>query len=86
MNYKKSTYSGFCIPKIWQILKHFTGGHFIKHKPLISEEWEKQKMMKTNIIPILFLFFQNMSVEVQLENHGEFSHDFFKMQVDKVNL
>ena len=26
-----------CIPKIWQILKHFTTGHFIKHKPLISE-------------------------------------------------
>merc|ERR1739844_868853 len=28
---------------------------------------------------------QNMSVEVQLENHGEFSHDFFKMQVDKAS-
>ena len=30
-------------------------------------------------------FFQNMSVELQLENHGEFSHDHFKMQVDKAS-
>jgi len=28
---------------------------------------------------------QNMSVELQLENHGEFSHDHFKMQVDKAS-
>jgi hypothetical protein len=28
---------------------------------------------------------QNMSVEIQLENHGEFSHDHFKMQVDKAS-
>merc|ERR1719167_1997377 len=26
---------------------------------------------------------QNMSVELQFENHAEFSHDFFKSQVDK---
>lgn len=26
---------------------------------------------------------QNLSVEMQLENHAEFSHDYFKMQVDK---
>ena len=30
---------GFRIPKIWQILKHNWLGHFIKQKPLISEEW-----------------------------------------------
>ena len=34
----KKTELGFLIPKILQILKHFAG-HFIKHKPLISEEW-----------------------------------------------
>jgi len=28
---------------------------------------------------------QNMSVELQLENHGEFSADHFKMQVDKAS-
>jgi len=28
---------------------------------------------------------QNMSVELQLENHGEFCHDHFKMQVDKAS-
>ena len=33
----------------------------------------------------LFLILQNMSVELQLENHGEFSHDHFKMQVDKAS-
>ncbi len=27
--------------------------------------------------------FQNFSVELQLENHGEFSHDHFKLEVDK---
>ena len=31
---KKTMYVGFRIPKIWWILEHF-----IKHKPLISEEW-----------------------------------------------
>ena len=31
-------YMGFCIPKTWQILKHFTGT-FYKHKPLFSEEY-----------------------------------------------
>ena len=31
-------YVSFRIPKIWQILKRFAN-HFIKHKPLISEEW-----------------------------------------------
>ena len=30
-----------------------------------------------------FLCFQNMSVELQFENHAEFSQDFFKSQVDK---
>ena len=30
----EKNYMGFCIPKIWQILKHL-----IKHKPLISEVW-----------------------------------------------
>jgi len=28
---------------------------------------------------------QNMSVELQLESHGEFNHDHFKMQVDKAS-
>ena len=28
-------------------------------------------------------FFQNLSVELQLESHAEFSHDNFKAQVDK---
>jgi len=28
---------------------------------------------------------QNMSVELQLETHGEFSHDNFKLQVDKAS-
>ena len=32
-----------------------------------------------------FAFFQNMSVELQLESHGEFNHDHFKMQVDKAS-
>ena len=35
----EKNYVGFCIPKIWQILKRFMLEHFIKHKPLISEEW-----------------------------------------------
>ena len=30
-------------------------------------------------------FFQNLSVELQLENHAEFSHDFFKGQVDRAS-
>ena len=34
----------FLIPKIWQILKRVLLGHFIKHKPLFSEEW-KQRML-----------------------------------------
>ena len=34
---KQLTEHNVRIPKIWQILKHFTTGHFIKHKPLISE-------------------------------------------------
>ena len=29
---------GFRMPKVWQILKYFLG-HFIKHKLIISEEW-----------------------------------------------
>ena len=29
-------YTSFRIPKIWQILKHISLDHFIKHKPLIS--------------------------------------------------
>ena len=29
---------GFSIPKVWQIMKHFTKDNFIKHKSLISEE------------------------------------------------
>ena len=29
--------------------------------------------------------FQNMSVEFQLENHGEFSADHFKLKVDKAS-
>ena len=33
----KKNYVGLCIPKIWQIL-NLSLGHFIKHKPLISEE------------------------------------------------
>ena len=38
-------------------------------------------------MPYLFVYFifQNMSVELQLENHGEFCHDHFKMQVDKAS-
>jgi len=28
---------------------------------------------------------QNLSVELQLENHAEFSHDFFKGQVDRAS-
>ena len=30
-----------------------------------------------------FLYFQNFSVEIQLESNAEFSHDHFKSQVDK---
>ena len=29
---------GFCIYKIWQILKHFAGVLKVENKPLISEE------------------------------------------------
>ena len=29
---------GFRLNIIWEIFKRFTGSHFIKHKPLISEE------------------------------------------------
>lgn len=29
------------------------------------------------------LFFQNFSVEIQLESNAEFSHDHFKGQVDR---
>ena len=37
-NDKEKNYLGFCIPKIW--LKCFAAqSYFIKHKPLISEEW-----------------------------------------------
>ena len=39
MKNENTTCMGFCIPKVWQILKRFTGTYFIKHKPLISEEW-----------------------------------------------
>ena len=31
----------------------------------------------------LLLYLQNLSVELQLENHAEFSHDHFKGQVDR---
>ena len=36
-------------------------------------------------INIFFFLFQNMSVEFQLENHGEFSADHFKLKVDKAS-
>ena len=29
----------FTFPRIWQFLKHYKLGHFIKHKALISDEW-----------------------------------------------
>ena len=35
---KTPKYVGFGIPIIQKILKHFSDIHFIKHKPLISEE------------------------------------------------
>ena len=38
-----------------------------------------------NFCLIYLYYLQNMSVELQLENHGEFSHDHFKMQVDKAS-
>ena len=38
---------------------------------------------KLTIAKNRFLCFQNMSVELQFENHAEFSQDFFKSQVDK---
>ena len=35
---KNLKYVGFGIPILQKILKHFSDIHFIKHKPLISEE------------------------------------------------
>ncbi len=34
----KKTYVGFCIPKIWQILKCFSRGIKVQNKTLIYEE------------------------------------------------
>ena len=33
--------------------------------------------------PYFYFVFQNFSVELQLENLGEFSHEQFKLEVDK---
>ena len=36
-----------------------------------------------NFTFFFLLLFQNFSVELQLENLGEFSHEQFKLEVDK---
>ena len=53
---------GFCIPKIWQILKHFSRSFHqaFKHKPLISEECIRKyvrmhKFLKPAIMNLTFL-------------------------------
>ena len=40
MKYEENNFSFHIIPKLWQFLKKsvLAKGHFIKHKPLISEE------------------------------------------------
>ena len=43
------------------------------------------KVSNFYLLIIFLIYLQNMSVELQLENHGEFSHDHFKMQVDKAS-
>ena len=34
---------GFCIPNSMENVEAFCGGHFIKHKNLISEEYSQTK-------------------------------------------
>ena len=35
----KITAQVYLFQELWQNLKHFMRGHFIQHKPFISEEW-----------------------------------------------
>merc|ERR1712045_248873 len=72
-------------------IKIMTGDEMSKRSKFVMVTWvgpnvsvmKKAKMSTDKAL--MKDIIQNMSVEVQLENHGEFSHDFFKMQVDKAS-
>ena len=53
----------FIFQKIWQILKYFALGHFIKHKPLICCVCLHTKVVHTIFDPP---FFQNISLNRDL--------------------
>ena len=57
---------GFCIPKIWQILKAFYWNIFIKHKTLISEEWHIKADEKEGRGWILKAFFDLFNGDFQI--------------------
>ena len=52
----EKNYMGFCIPKVWQILKRFAGA-FVEHKPLNSEECvNKEIKVKVGFSIYLFIY------------------------------
>ena len=53
------------IPKIWKLMKPFAWPYFIKHKPLISEEWVHITHPNT------FLYFTTTDGQIFLSCHNQ---------------